>query len=171
VQPSALFRLLSRAPVPREVVEWRGCRIEVVALPPQDVAELRDMTPGERVVELVVRACRLDSADDLAQLPGPEFDALCAAVSAAFVRCCPPYSDATVRELQRVALDGDNWRIADLMFTSLDRHLGIGGEVFSERPDRYYGKPTCSLTDGQVMAYRAACAAVLERRRQSQPSR
>ena len=46
--------------------------------------------------------------------------------------------------------------IAHRMYSCSDVTLGYGASMRTGRPDRYWGKPVCELTDGQVMAFASA---------------
>ena len=50
--------------------------------------------------------------------------------------------------------------VASAMAESRDVVLGMHGPYWVDRPGRYYGMPPAELTDGQALAYRAACRVV-----------
>ena len=49
-----------------------------------------------------------------------------------------------------------NLSIASRMYSCADVVIGFSASMRAGRPDRYWGKPVCSLTDGQMMAFSAA---------------
>ncbi len=69
-------------------------------------------------------------------------------------RCNEP---AWIAALAQGAAHTFNRRQTGLMAASRDLVIGYSSSVRMFRPDRYYGKPLAQLTDGQVMAYSAAC--------------
>ena len=46
--------------------------------------------------------------------------------------------------------------IASRMYSAADVALGYGVSMRMPRADRYWGKPLCDLTEGQMMAFSAA---------------
>ncbi len=75
----------------------------------------------------------------------------------------PTYVLSDVAEWHRVLVAGarhpTNWWTVREMANCVDVSLGPGQAFAHERPDRYFGLPVRELTDGHLMAYRAARAA------------
>lgn len=80
------------------------------------------------------------------------------AVAEALAVCAPEFNDIHVgswrerlKEGARVNI-GTAWRMSSA--------FDVGYMVRKRRPDLYWGKPLVSLTDGQFLAYDAACEVV-----------
>lgn len=102
--------------------------------------------------------------DPVYQLTESELVALAAAVSDALAVVSPVYgvcdSSAWGARLRDGVMLGGNAATAIRMSEAVDVSVGWGGLHRQQRPDRYYGRALHRLTDGQLMAYRAACAVV-----------
>lgn len=72
--------------------------------------------------------------------------------------------DNWIARLKEGALSGLNQTAAVAMAESRDMvaHFNAKPSLLP-RPERYFGRPACDLTEGQLWAYRAACEA-LDRR-------
>lgn len=184
VEPARLFRLLIQRPRPRLPLTWRASAAPHVALyvvalrgveqeEAHDASKARGGPPDvqQRALwaELAVRSLRTDdgpalgSAAQLDGLPGHEGAALLGALATALATISPTYgwSDwpAWDRALRKGAEHRSNYGEALTMGACAD-FGAMGGS--SPRPDRYYGLPVADITDGQLMAYRAARAVFLD---------
>lgn len=108
------------------------------------------------------------SAGDLGGLTLSELTQLGGAVHAALATISPTYGRSDIgawsARLTEGAKDDGNYFTAITMANCTDVVMGMGGAAYMPRPDRYYGKPVIELTDGQLMAYRAAWDMVNELR-------
>ncbi len=147
------FALEVRAPTAREF----ACALD----------EEGDAARQRALIALVLwsggtRAFRVSGGADL--LYCSEFDALWSAVWRALDRIAPSRSRSDERawfdQLRDGASARDNLSIMAAMADSRDLNRAYGYKpAWLPRPDRYYGRATCELTEGQLLAYRAACDA------------
>jgi hypothetical protein len=94
------------------------------------------------------------------RLSSGEVAELCADVLRALSQCSPLYavSDATQWHavLKNGAMHHRNYTMAARVASCVDVVGGFQKAYRHQRPDRWFGLPTCELTDGQLMAYDAA---------------
>lgn len=154
------FALEVRAPTSREF----SCALDQEGDDPdgQDAAQRRALiasvlwTGGGRAFR---------ASGSLGLLYGGEFDALWGAVWGALDVIAPSSARSNLPEwlerLKEGALHALNLATARQMAETreLDRSLGYR-LIWLPRPERYYGKAPVLLTEGQLLAYRAACEAV-----------
>lgn len=158
--PAQRFRRWSRIPRPQEPIALRLTVAPEIALHvvAPSAPEAAALDGDADIIAAVLHAGRgrvFASGADVEQLDGAEFDRLRRAVFVALDACAPVLSLQTQRELRAGA--SANGSIAWLMFLSADTVIGAMGAVATiERPERYYGVPTCQITDGQLMCYSAA---------------
>lgn len=182
VPPGKLFRLLSTRKRPRLPIAYRfplapNVPLHVRALRAAEhaaawSAESRDLLVMASQAASAEVACALwtddgpafSDASELGQLTTSELDSLSRAVADGLAIVSPIYGasdgESWHETLRAGALLPPNLTTAMLMRDCADVAVGFGGIVRSPRPDRYYGRPLCKLTDGQLMAYRAACSAI-----------
>lgn len=100
----------------------------------------------------------------MAELSAPLVAGLAAAVWGGLHICSPIVgycnSDDWLVVLRSGAQAGPNLYAASNAADSRDLVLGWSGRARMPRPDRYYGLPVCRLTDGQLLAYDAACSVI-----------
>jgi hypothetical protein len=121
------------------------------------------------MAELIVRSLyagsypAFESVDQIGDLIGDEMETLMAEVQPALRVISPTYGRADWRAwdaaLKLGARHGSNSAEAIL--------LGACYSEYAERPDWYFGGCLADLTDGQMMAYRAARSIVLQQRKNS----
>jgi hypothetical protein len=92
------------------------------------------------------------------------FDAMSAEVRLALDTVSPTYVLSDLAEWERALIAGarhpsNRWTVRE-MANCVAVSLGPSQAFCHERPDRYFGLPVRELTDGHLMAYRAARAAV-----------
>jgi len=178
VAPARLFRLLIRTPRPTWPVNYE---IPGVEHGPLHVRGLRGLEEADAVdtaesfESLEVRYSRLRShriylalcaeeglvfrsADEPLLLAPREFDALSRAVEDALLRVSPTYARSHFTTWMKRLEEGAGAPANIAITMSLGRCIEVGLGHAAERPDLYFGIPLCDLTDGQWMAYRAACA-------------
>ena len=179
ISPAKLFRLLCGGPRPRlpittRLLVARSTPLFVVGLRGVEEQEAVDMADGMKpeslrlnrvVAEILVRCLwtpegpAFSSADDLGLLGRTEGDTLHAEAARAFLIVSPTYPRQSAR-------DGEAWsRVLEegaRDASNLHEMVTLGGAIeygyrgLTPRPDIYWGVPLCQLTDGQMMAYRAA---------------
>ena len=179
IPPARLFRLLIGAPRPRLPIGWRldvcpDVPLYVVGLRGQEELGAVDAAEGieptesrvSRILsELIVLSLMADGApvfrsvDELEGLSLDEFGSLIVEVSNALSVVSPFYA-------RRSAVDAVAWDAA--LETGAQHPTNVNETVLiaqavehgfsrnTPRPDLYWGVPLCQLTDGQLMAYRAA---------------
>jgi hypothetical protein len=100
------------------------------------------------------------SVANVRRLSSGEVAELCADVLRALSQCSPLYavSDATQWHavLKNGAMHHRNYTMAARVASCVDVVGGFQKAYRHQRPDRWFGLPTCELTDGQLMAYDAA---------------
>lgn len=181
ITPERLFRILSDPEGPRLAIDYRitgaeNVPLEVRAPTARAFAialdqEGDDTTSKEAAQRRALIATTLWSGGmrafgtfgEVGQLYASEFAALEEAVLVALEVVAPSscYSHralwwARLKEGSKVP---SNWPIALAMAHSQDLVSGFKPPLVP-RPERYYGRPVCELTEGQMMAYEAACSAV-----------
>ena len=171
-----LFRLLLARPRP-----WWPLSLRVAAAPetPLHVVALRGVEVEEALdaakahggedahfdrfkLEVVARALHtpdgraFGSADEPGALTDTEGEALVGAVLEGLAIVSPTYARSTVAAWEAALRDGAR------AGANLHEAVLLGGCVqhgwagLTPRPDLYFGAPLADLTDGQMMAYRAA---------------
>lgn len=108
------------------------------------------------------------SEDAAGSLAEGEALALYGATRRALDIIAPSFSSADAKLWKTAMADGarENMAIAHRMHSCADVSLGYGASVRVGRPDRFWGKPVCALTDGQIMAFSAGLeviASILDR--------
>lgn len=103
------------------------------------------------------------SASDVRRLSSGEVSELCAEVHRALSQCSPLYAVSDARAWHSALKDGAtharNYTMAARVASCVDVVGGFQKAYRHQRPDRWFGLPTCELTDGQLMAYDAARSA------------
>jgi len=173
VAPERLFRLLAgrdRARWPIEVPALGVSGLFVLALTGPELAELVDDSleldsPLERQQRDAVIA-RVVWCDGAPAWPTPDaFDApeevaeeIWRGVVDALSRCSPVYGRCdSVRweaRLRAGARHVSNWQLTRGILDSAT-HIALTDQWVGQ-PDRFYGRPMCDLTDGQLLAFDAA---------------
>lgn len=170
--PEKLFRLFLRPGGPRLALPPMSfaprVRLWARGLTSREEYAIRD--DGEEMLDRVVAAATVDrngpafaSPDHLGALLLTDFEELASAVTEALDVVSPAY----------IRVDVTAWRET---LTEGARHVSNHADVWTiggaydwtgggEQPDRYFGVPLCNLTDGQLMAYRAALSVVSDRRK------
>lgn len=161
IAPDQLFRLLTSTPRPSLPIDFTFAglpvaALEVVALTTREVASAADDA------ELVATSLRVDgarlfaSASDVSDLPLDTWLALAAAWRKTFLVVSPRYHACDWKAWKETLINGashiTNCTTAGLLGSAYEVH----GTRLIERPERFFGLPPCDLTDGQMMAYRAA---------------
>lgn len=176
IEPARLFRVLARAegplwPLAHRVFEAPHIPLFVRGLRGEDVQDIYDdasdsaapiMAEAMALVPLALCTATggpVMSREDFGMLSEPSAVALLRAVREALNIVSPLMTHIDVkawtRELDKGA--SKNIPLALRMFGTCD--IVVGGNVVRvPRPDRYWGKPTAMLTDGQILVYRAAKA-------------
>jgi hypothetical protein len=183
IKPARLFRLLLQRPRATASLDVPGfgVMLEVRAISAAEEAEIAESVDGldrERVVvraaaELLMRAVWSDGApafssmSDVDGLYPHEVLAMARATRASLDAISPTYSgrfDVTAwrHALIRGAKDASNITLAMALGGCVDVTYGYAVRHTIERPDRYFGVPIADLTDGQLMAYRAAREVYME---------
>ena len=105
------------------------------------------------------------SADDVGGLLQHEADQLGQQVLAGLATVSPTYGRSAWRAWAKALEQGAEHpsNIADAMLRGQCADQGAGGST--PRPDLYFGAPLADLTDGQIMAYRAAREVVAKSRK------
>ncbi len=179
ITPARLFRLLCGAPRPRLPLSLRldvdpDCQLYVCGLRGHEESAAVDAAEGiepeesriSRILsELIVMSLHTDdgpvfrSVDDMGGLELPEFGALVVEVSARLSVVSPFFARRSEDEatqwdnvLEQGARHPSNVNDMVLMAQAVEHGYGR----LTPRPDIYWGIPLCQLTDGQLMAYRAA---------------
>lgn len=100
------------------------------------------------------------SVEEAGALLTGDADALCAEVFDALAVVSPTYARSDVSAWERVLHTGaaDPTNVFEALLLGGCIEHGWGG--LTPRPDLYFGCPLAALTDGQLMAYRAARAVV-----------
>lgn len=172
-----LFRLLA-APSPRYPIAHRlgalpGLPLYARALAPLDSETLRDAARGApKGADAVAYAQGLFAAavvtadgspvfaseEHAGMLDETEALALYGALRAALDIVAPEHATAHVGAWKAALVSGarQNLAIASRMYSAADVALGYGVSMRMPRADRYWGKPLCDLTEGQMMAFSAA---------------
>jgi len=179
VEPARLFRLLARSPrplwplalalpgVPRLYAQGlTGAEVDEAhdGAADVDAGSRRMDAVGLRLAAATVVDARgapaFGSFADLAALPGPVADAIVGAALDGLSVVSPTYARSDFiawrDALLRGARDVTNRGTAGIMASAHDVVILPSRAFFHERPDRYFGLPLCALTDGQLMAFRAA---------------
>jgi hypothetical protein len=173
VAPERLFRLLLATPRPIARLAWCLPGAEHIALHVRALTGLETQavidTGANLWRGLVAASLMTDDGpafltpDLVGHMPSHLFDAMSADVRLALDTVSPTYvlSDVAAwhAELIKGAKHPSNWYLVREMANCVDVSLGPGQAFIHERPDRYFGLPVRELTDGHLMAYRAARAA------------
>lgn len=98
------------------------------------------------------------SEDEAGSLWEGEALALYDATKSALDAVSPSLASSDVKSWKAALVKGArvNLSIASRMYSCADVVIGFSASMRAGRPDRYWGKPVCSLTDGQMMAFSAA---------------
>ena len=175
-RPARLFRLLvdraPRLPIAFRFADAPEAPLVVRGLRGSDVMGAIDsaLDSPEDARELAFYPLMLEAAlvspdgrpfADAATYRGVDADELRRAwyaVSDALNIVSPIRATADVNAWNRVLHEGaqQNGGIVGRIGECLDVSVGFGGVVRIPRPDRFFGLPTCELTDGQLMAFAAA---------------
>lgn len=192
VPPARLFRLLLRSPRPCLPLQWRApgaewAALHVVALRGIEVDEALDAARAamgeaahfDRFRLAVLRASLRLSADgapvfasveDAGALQDGEAEALLDEVFVALGTCSPTYARSDLAAWDRALREGARAPGNLHETVALGSCIEHGWAGSTPRPDLYYGVPIGALTDGQMMAYRAARAVVADLQRAHAPS-
>lgn len=184
-----LFRLLLQRPRPTWPIRHRlrsalGAGFCVQGLRGPEVESILDIVPSDitetderhRIISpevivaslLTVRKQRVfSSVDEIGSLDDDEFQELSSSVFAALAIVSPTYERSDVDRWSKALGDGAEH------VSNLREALAIGAcrDDHGERPDRYFGLPLADLTDGQLMAYRAACELLTKAQRSKEQKR
>jgi len=167
IAPGRLFRLLSSAcPVWPLDLDLAGIpRLYARGLSSAEVEAAHD---GGRPAEAIAALALCDaqgrpafpSAGDIGKLPAPLADAIVGAAIDALSVVSPTYMRSVGRAWRDALVEGSrdplNSAAVSLMCVAHDVIVLPGKIHYTERPDRFYGAPLNRLTDGQLMAFRAA---------------
>ena len=183
IKPEALFRLLVCQPRARLPVflSFSGCEhvaFFACAITGHELSMIVDGCDGipkdladSKLKQGLALRCLYDddgpvftTIEEVGQLDETEINDIWRALYPALDAMSPtyPYSRSGEWEaaLQRGAYHPSNRRTAYAMASCEDVTAGFKTVHTNPRPDRYYGKAVSELTDGQLMAYSAARAAV-----------
>lgn len=182
VSHARLWRLLSTCERPELAIPYRipcapGLALSVQGLTGHELAEALDRDDtnqhGDPIGALISAALLADGQRafricDVGALYPSEFHSLSLEVLRALETISPFMALSDRDEWNEALGDGAaspcNISIASTMADCYS--MSIGGQAIwrMPRPDRYYGKHTGALTDGQLMAFRAAFDVVWKRR-------
>jgi hypothetical protein len=180
IPPPRLFRLLCTTPRPLWAIAYRirgadGVPLSVRGLRWAECAEMYDVPDGpahiSHVAARVVATAlctpagpAFSCAAEVDRLSEPEVLTLAGDVLDALAVISPMYgrvnADLWKARLYEGAAHPVNLNAAVAMAECCDIAIGFGGSARIARPDRYFGLSVSQLTDGQLMAYRAACSLV-----------
>lgn len=163
VPPSRLFLDLLALPYPTAPLGGTlsiadDVPLYVRALPQHEAALVR---MAEDDAALII-ACLIDGdgapifrdAEQLGLLTDEEYQPILAALIAVLRRIAPSYDGSDVKAWH-AALKAGAEAHAGIFLSMAGCYDGAGNRLI-ETPERYYGVPRASLTDGHWMAYRAA---------------
>lgn len=163
VPPSRLFLDLLATPYPiaplgGSLAVAEGVPLYVRALPQHEAARVG---LAEDDAALVV-ACLIDAdaapvfrnVEELGMLTDEEYQQVLAAVVSVLRRIAPSYDGSDVKAWHAALRVGAEAH-AGIFLSMAGCYDGAGNRLI-ETPERYYGVPRASLTDGHWMAYRAA---------------
>jgi len=183
VAPEVLFRRFV-VPKPRLRLDFRFKSFQHPALwvealtTTEIVAAIEGCSESEALVNIIPRSLTaggefvFGDVDELLDLPDPEVDALIIGFGKAFREICPISYQSDwhewLSELKKGAQHHTNER-ATVLLGQCYEAATFGNRVrILDRPDRYFGVQMHRLTDGQMMAYRAARALHEDRMRSSE---
>ena len=143
-------------------------QLQVVGLTSHEFETAMDADPEPiRAVDHILAACvyqngrpAFGGVGSVRALSERELQRLAVVVTEALSRVCPIMSRcdymAWLKALEQGAGDPSNAFTAHAIADCVDYAIGASQARVTLRPDRYFGLPLRSLTDGQLLAFRAA---------------